>query len=201
MKLCLSRSSIASYRICSQNFSYYVLGKNQLHLIKFTLRIFKIVFIQNLTAPDLKHSKMCPNWFLAQIQLHFNQCILRHFRTASKPKLNFILLKLLWAISKLCLGRNSIASYRQISRTTPICVSAKIHLNLLEKFLRHFQNVLQPKLYCIWLKLFQDRSKLCLSWKSIATCLKYPKTVWNFVWADVHLRRVEYVPRISHFAS
>ena len=144
---------------------------------------------------------MCQNWFIAQIQLHLIQYILRHFRTASKPKLNFILLKLLWSISKLCLGRNSIASYRQISRTTPICVSAKIHLNLLEKFLRHFQKVLQPKLKCIWLKLFQVGSKLCLSWISIATYRKYPRTIRNCNWADFQLHLIEHVVRISQIGS
>ena len=44
LKLCLSRISNASFRISSQNFSYYVLAKNRLHLIKFTLRVFKAVF-------------------------------------------------------------------------------------------------------------------------------------------------------------
>ena len=138
---------------------------------------------------------MCQNWFIAQIQLHLIQHILRHFRTASEPKLNFILLKLLWAISKLCLGRNSIASYRQISRTTPICVSAKIHLILLEKFLRHFQNVLQPKLKCIWLKLFQVGSKLCLSWISIAPYRTSCQNLSNWVLAKLQMHLIEFNPR------
>ena len=38
LKLCLSRSSIASRRICSQIFSYCVLAKFQLHLIEFNPR-------------------------------------------------------------------------------------------------------------------------------------------------------------------
>ena len=179
MKLCLSRSSIASRRICSKNFSYWVLAKIKLHLIEFNPR-----FVQN--ALYLKF-----NYFLCFIL----------FYSIRFCMFGGILLKRISNLAKLCLSRNSIASYRETSRTTPICVSAKIHLNLLEKFLRHFQKVLQPNLKCIWLKLFQDRSKLCHSWKSIATHRKYPKTIRNCNWADFQLHLIEQVLRISQIAS
>ena len=97
--------------------------------------------------------------------------------------------------------RNAIAFSRKVFETFQNIVLAKVRLHLLEKFLRHFQIVLQPKLNCIWIKLIQDRSKLCLSWKSIATYRKYPKTFRNCNWADFHLHLIEHVLRISQIAS
>ena len=74
-------------------------------------------------------------------------------------------------------------------------------MNFLQKLLGQFQKFLHPKLNCIWLKLFHDTSKVCLSWNSIATYRTYPKTNRNCNWADFHLHIIAHVLRISQFAS
>ena len=132
--------------------------------------------------------------------MHRNQFVPRYVQSVSRLKFDCISSEVYEDNLKMCLGRISIASYRTCSQNFLNCVWAKFHLDLLPKVLRHFQNGLQPKLKCIFLKLVQDMSKLCLSWKSMASCRKYPKTIWNGVWVEVHFIRVENVLRISHFA-
>ena len=104
-------------------------------------------------------------------------------------------------MSKLLCRRNSIAFSRKIFGTFTNIVPAKIHLHLLEKVLRQFQKVPQPKLNCIWLKVFHDTSKFCLSWNSIAIYRKNPQTIRNCNWGDFQLHLIEHVLRISQIAS
>ena len=99
------------------------------------------------------------------------------------------------------MSSNSSASFWKSSQTFPNCVLAETQLHLLEKGIWNSQRVFSPNFICIWLKLFQDTSKLCLTWNSIASCRKYTKTIWSCVWAEVQLRRVEFVLRNSHIAS
>ena len=157
--MCLSRISIASCRICSQNFSYCVFAKN--HCIWLNL-------IQDL-------SKTLHSWNSITIYRSFSDC----FPNLCELKLNCIVLKIFTDIPRLCLSRNAIASYRNIpertqivnwpifisiwlklfqgmskfclsqnsiatstncSQSFPKSVSAKIHLQLIEFIPRYVQN-------------------------------------------------------------
>ena len=80
-------------------------------------------------------------------------------------------------ISKLCLRRNSIASYSIFSEIFSNFVLAEIQLHRAEKNVRHFQ--------------------VCLSRNSIASFLKYPKTSFTCVPVESRLHTNETV--FKHF--
>ena len=161
----------------------------------------KLCFSHKSISSYRNFSESFQNCVSAKNQLHLIKIIPKYFRIDSVPKLNCILSNKIWDFSDLCLSQNSTAFYWRNSETFPSCFLATIHLDLLPKFLRQFHNVLHPKFNCNVLKLFQDMSQLCLSGKSISSCRKYPKTIWNFVWVEVQLVRMEYVLRISHIGS
>ena len=82
-------------------------------------------------------------------------------------------------MSKMRHRWKSMTNYRSSPETFPNCVIAETQFNPIENNLRRFQFVTSAKFNSIWLKKFQDMSKLCLSRKSIASCWKYSKTFPN----------------------
>ena len=103
----------------------------------------------------------------------------------SELKFSCISSKVFYDISKLSLGRNSIASHRNSSKTIPNCVLYEIHLHLVEIIPRQFQIVSLAKFNCISSKLFYDNSKLCLSWNSIAFHWNFSMTIPNCTLAEI----------------
>ena len=101
-----------------------------------------------------------------------------------------ILVEIIYDNSKLFLGRNSIASHRNYSKTNPNCVWAIIQLHLIGIFLRQFQMVSQPKFHCISSKSFWDFSRLCRSQNSIAPHLIFSNTFPNCVLAKIQLHLI-----------
>ena len=191
----LSRKTIASHWKESETFPTSVLAKTKLHVIEKILRqlpivsqpkfnciwsilfqdVSKLLYRRNSIASTPKIFETFPNFVLAKTHLHLLQKYLRQFQNVLQPKISCIWSKFSQDMSKMIRSPNSNASYRKCSTTFLNCVLAQIHLHPLQKHPRQIQNVLQPKLGCIWLKLFRDLSKLCLSWISIASYRKNPK--------------------------
>ena len=147
---------------------------------------------RNSSASHRKYSMTIPNCVLAIIQLHLVENILIHFQIMSESKQKCISSKLFYDNPELCLSHNSIVSHLNYSETIPNCVWAEIQLHLVEKILRYTQIVSQSKFKCISSNSLYDNSKLCLSHNSIATYLKFSKTIPNCVWAEtqLHLMKV-----------
>ena len=161
----------------------------------------RLCLSQNSIAPQLNYSETIPNCVFAEIQLHFVEIILTQWQIVSWPKINCISLNLFRDISKLCLGRISTASHRNYSNTIPNRVLAKNQLHLFEIILRQFQIVSQPKFSCIFSKIFQENSKLCIGRKTVASHWSCSKTIPNCVLVEIPLHLIENILRQFHLVS
>ena len=85
------------------------------------------------------------------------------------------------------LDRNSIASYRNYSKTLSNCLLNEFQLQCTKNIEKKFQNVSWAKLICILLKTFWDIFKLCLSWISVETYWIYSKTFSYCLLAEILL--------------
>ena len=199
--MCLSQNSTAPDKNYSEICPNSFIAETQLHLIDYILKHFRLVsqpeFNCTLSKKFKHNSQLCLSRKSIASYWHFSKTLLN----CVSAKFQLHPIQTTPDVSKLLYRRNSIAFSRWNFEIFSKLVRDKTHLHLLQKVLRQFQNVLQLKINCIWLKLFQNLSKLCLSWNSTASCRKYPNTVWNCVWAEVQLHRVEYVLRIYHIAS
>ena len=172
-KLCLSRNSIACDLNYSKTFPGCALAKIQLHIIGTILRQSQIVpwpkfhcisskllweistlcLSQNSKVPHRNYSQTSPKSALAEIQLHLIGNYSRTIPNCVSAELQFISSKIFHDNSKLCVGRNSIASPWSCSKTIPNCVSAEIQLHFIEINLRLFQIVCKAKFNCTSLEL------------------------------------------------
>ena len=103
--------------------------------------------------------------------------------------------------SKLCLGRNSVASHRHFSKTIPNGVLAENQLHLIGIILRQFQIVSHPKFKYTSSKLFWDNAKLCLSTNSIASRRNFSNTIPNCFLSGSPSRLIEFIRRQFQMVS
>ena len=131
----------------------------------------------NSFARYQKCCKALPKYVLAETRMHRIETILKLFQIVSEPIFCWILLKIFWHVSKMCLSWKSIASYSNFSETFSNFVLAEIQLHRAEKNVRHFQ--------------------VFLSRNPIASYLKYPKTSFTCVPVESRLHTNETV--FKHF--
>ena len=110
-------------------------------------------------------------------------------------------MKLFLDNAKLCLGRNSVASHRNYSKTIPNCVLAKIQLHFIGIILRQLQIVSWPIFRCIPSTYFKGNSKGYLSRKSIASHRRYSKTIPSCVLSKIQKHLIEIILRQSQNMS
>ena len=168
-----SPNSFAWYQKCCKAFPKCVLGEFQLHPIESFVRHFQNVFKRNWITCYRKYSKTFPKCVLVELQLHRAEKIVRHFQ--------------------ICLSRNSIASYLMYSKTFSKCILAEIRLHPIEIIFKHFQFVCNPNINCIVPKLFWDILKLYHDKNSIASYLKYSKTLSNCLLTEFQLQCTEQI--------
>ena len=121
--------------------------------------------------------KMLHSWNSITIYRRFSDC----FPNLCELNFNCIVLKIFTDISRLCLSRNAIASYRNIPERTQI--------------------VNWPIFISIWLKLFQGMSKFCLSQNSIATSTNCSQSFPKSVLANIQLQLIETITRYVQVLS
>ena len=81
------------------------------------------------------------------------------------------------------------------------CILAETHMHPIETFLKLFQIVSQPKFCWILLKRFEHVSKMCFSWKSIASFWNFSKTFSKCILAEIRLHCIEIFLRILKAVS
>ena len=93
-QVCLSRNPIATYLKYSKTFSTCVLVKVRLHPYwKLFSNIFDLCVSRKSIPLYRKYSETFQNCITTGNQLHLTEIILRHFKTVSRPKNNWIVPK------------------------------------------------------------------------------------------------------------
>ena len=157
------RNWIASFWNCSKTFPKCVLVEIQLHCAENIVRNFQICLSRNSIASYLKYSKTFSTCVLAEIPLHPIETNFKPFHFVCYQKIICVVPKFFWDTLKLYHDRNSIASYRNYSKTLLNCLLTEFQLQCTKNLERQFQNVSEAKLNCILLKFFSDIFSFCHS--------------------------------------
>ena len=135
------RKRIESFWNYSMTFPKCVLAEIQLHHAKKIVRHFQICLSRNSIASYLKYSMTFSTCVLAEIRLHPFEKNFKRFQFVCWPKNNCFVLKLFWVILKLYHDRNSLAWYRNVSKTSLNCLLTEFQLQCTKNSGKTFQNV------------------------------------------------------------
>ena len=135
------RNWIASFWNYSTTFPKCVLAEIQLHHAEKIVRQFEICLSRHSIASYLKCSMTFSTCVLAEIRLHPIEISFKHFHFVCYQKIICVVPKFFWDTLKLYHDRNSIASYRNYSKTLLNCLLTEFQLQCTKNLERQFQNV------------------------------------------------------------